>query len=445
VSKQRPSDPDASPSAPAGLNPSVEAWRKRVFKNTFTRNGQQRTISGWSVKIQHRGVRRTFSLRSTDRGEAAVEAQAIHQAILTDGWAEAIRVAKESLTRPKLAPLPPETPARRRPASRDWIPRLVRGRYAIPRDEFSVRVQHHGSGHFFPLGTGDSTTAAGRAERIQRVVSRFGWERAFTEFPREVTIALHWATEPLAWTYSTFHTVTDDSAPETSARTAPAGNGPAFAGAVPRPRSIAIVENDHGVFRGLAGLLELPGLRVIQCRDSEEAVARLPAQNPQLTLVSHSLPDQTGEECAERLAALALTGARIVYSVHEDSEALFKSTPGGASGYLLRRTPPAHLLAPIEDLLTNGQLSVATISENVRKYFHNITLTLEAGQYHHELTRLTRREREIMDCLSKGYVDKEIAGALGISTWTVHGHIKNIFEKLGVHSRIEAVLKYLHK
>src|SRR4030095_16159580 len=100
---------------------------------------------------------------------------------------------------------------------------------------------------------------------------------------------------------------------------------------------------------------------------------------------------------------------RIVYSVHEDSEALFKSTPGGASGYLLRRTPPAHLLAPIEDLLTNGQLSVATISENVRKYFHNITLTLEAGQYHHELTRLTRREREIMDCLSKGYVDKEIA------------------------------------
>lgn len=378
-----------------------------------------------------------------DRDEAAAEAQSIYQIIRVSGWAEAIRLAKKSL--PGGTRLSPADAARPHLTLRDWIPRLVRGRYASPRGDYSVRLEHQGAGHFFPLGTADEVSAARHAMRIHRALSRSGLEQTLAKFPREVTIALHWATEPLAWTYSTFHTMTHDSAPETSTRTVPADNGPAFSGAVPRPSAIAIVESDYGVFRGLAGLLGLRGLRVIQCRDSEEALTRLPAQDPQLTLVSHSLPDQTGEECAEQLGALAPTGARIVYSVHEDSEALFKSTPGGASGYLLRRTPPEQLLAPVESLFHAGQLSVASVSDSVRKYFRSITLTLEAGQHHHELTRLTRREREIMDCLSKGYVDKEIAGALGISTWTVHGHIKNIFEKLGVHTRIEAVLKYLHK
>ena len=59
--------------------------------------------------------------------------------------------------------------------------------------------------------------------------------------------------------------------------------------------------------------------------------------------------------------------------------------------------------------------------------------------------KLTPREKEILDHLSKGYLDKEIAHALGISVWTVHGHLKKIFEKLQVHSRTEAVVKYLQK
>ena len=225
-----------------------------------------------------------------------------------------------------------------------------------------------------------------------------------------------------------------------SARAAPARTS------APSSRPIiAVVESDDGVFHALTGLLQRHGRTIVRCRDARQALTRLPSQNATLALINHSLPDQTGEECAEKLALIAPSSARIVYSIHEDSEALFKSTPGGASGYLLRRTAPEHFLAPIEDILASGQMSVDRISEGVRHYFRTLTLALEAGQHHHQLSRLTRREKEIMDCLSKGYLDKEIAGALGISTWTVHGHIKNIFAKLGVHSRIEAVLQYLHK
>jgi len=61
------------------------------------------------------------------------------------------------------------------------------------------------------------------------------------------------------------------------------------------------------------------------------------------------------------------------------------------------------------------------------------------------MAKLTHREHEVLALLSKGYVDKEIADSLRISIWTVHGHVKNIFEKLGVHTRTEAVIKFLQK
>jgi DNA-binding NarL/FixJ family response regulator len=204
------------------------------------------------------------------------------------------------------------------------------------------------------------------------------------------------------------------------------------------------VESEPGVSRALTGILQRYHAAVLHFADANRALSQIPQSRADLVLVNHSLAGLSGEEFIEGLAILAPHAARIVYSIHEDSEELFKSTPGGASGYLLKRTPPEHLLAPIESLLAAGSISNAAMSESIREYFQAVTLALQTGQPQ-PISRLTPREKEIMDCLSKGYLDKEIAGALGISAWTVHGHIKNIFEKLGVHSRIEAVLKYLHK
>jgi len=72
-------------------------------------------------------------------------------------------------------------------------------------------------------------------------------------------------------------------------------------------------------------------------------------------------------------------------------------------------------------------------------------VSLRIDGYAHELVNLTPLEHEILDLLSKGHPDKEMAEILRISTWTVHGHLKKIFEKLGAHNRTDAVVKYLHK
>jgi DNA-binding NarL/FixJ family response regulator len=135
----------------------------------------------------------------------------------------------------------------------------------------------------------------------------------------------------------------------------------------------------------------------------------------------------------------------LLFSVYEDSGELFKSTPGGSAGYLLKRTPPDQLLAPISGAPLEGPLSARKIARRVWNYFQEALTSLRSGDVAAEMEKLTPRECQVLDCLSRGYVDKEIAAALGISAWTVHGHVKNIFEKLGVHSRTEAVVRYLQR
>ena len=135
----------------------------------------------------------------------------------------------------------------------------------------------------------------------------------------------------------------------------------------------------------------------------------------------------------------------VFFTTHEDSDQLFKATPGGASGYLLKRTSPERLFEPIVDVLNDGDLSPVRIALFVRRYFQNLVESLCFLESAPDMARLTQREREILNLLSKGCLDKEIADTLGISLWTVHGHLKKIYEKLGVHTRTEAAIRYLHK
>src|SRR5205823_59294 len=103
------------------------------------------------------------------------------------------------------------------------------------------------------------------------------------------------------------------------------------------------------------------------------------------------------------------------------------------------------ILAPIGGAWKNGVFTREEITNSVRSYFEEAVTSLPVGGSAHQLTKLTLREHEILALLSKGHPDKEIAELLHISTWTVHGHLKKIFEKLGAHNRTDAVVKYLHK
>lgn len=411
-------------------------WRHRVFRNSFTRDGELHRVRAWSVKIQFNGVRKTLSLRARDRRQASAEAEEIQQALAAGGWEAVERLRARSSTS-ESAGATADVDLVPKSEARYWQPRLLRRRYLGGKHELSVRVEHDGIGYYFPLGTANEEIAAARAVEIHGAVVKSGWEEVARRFPRDLTVAFHWAADPLAWTYTTI---------QSHPFGAPS-NGDEFKQTSPGARNfhIALVEADSGIERALTHHLQRYSGMVLQFSDGMRALQAVPRQRVDFALINHALPDMSGEDCARRLLAFSPQLPCLVYSAYEDSEQLFKSTPGGVSGYLLKRTAPDHLLAPIDELVSAGAVTTAQISERVRQYFGSLTFRLESGQHDHVLSRLTRREKEILECLSKGYLDKEIADVLGISAWTVHGHIKNLFEKLGVHSRIEAVLKYLHK
>lgn len=394
-------------------------WQRRVFKNSFTRNGKLQRVKTWCVKIQHKGIRRTISLAGRTRKAAAIEAEAFYNLLLREGWVgvHASACPREDMLKHEHQPWP-------KTDARYWRSRLLRR-----SNSWSVRIEYTGMSHYFPLGGLDERTAAQQAARIYRAIVAGGWEAVCERFVREMTLAFHWAANPLAWTYSTVQSdIRGTSRFNTSGKN----------------MVMAVVESDRSLQRTLVRHLGRHA-SVQPYSDGQEALREIPRQRIDLVLVNHVLPDMAGAEFARELARLASRLPILVFSTYEDSNQLFLGTPGGASAYLLKRTPSEHLLAPIEGLFTGGKLSHESISEHVREYFHSASLALAAAEPPPWLSLLTPREKQILDCLSKGYVDKEIAEELSISAWTVHGHVKKIFEKLEVHSRTAAVVKYLHK
>lgn len=431
VSKNRPSNRAvraiAAERCPAPTKGDVAYWRRRLFRNSYTYKGRLARVRSWSVKLQHRGERRTFSLTASRKDDAAQEAHQLYQKLVKEGW-EAV------------GPEPSRLRAVPRSDATFWKQRLVRRPHhdptaPVPANGFSVRIVHEGAAWYFPLGSDDERHAAERARRIHLTVFHQGWAAACSAFSRELAVAVHWAANPLVWTYATLHTQvtsparhTETESPSDCAR-------------------LALIEPDAGIRQALAYYVNRhSGFRCAAAFVSAAAAfEEISRWAPQLVLVNHHLPDMEGPRCVERLRSLVRGCPCLLFSVYEDSIELFKSTTGGSAGYLLKRTPPDQLLAPLSDASLRESLSARQISRRVWKYFQQVLIPLQSGDAAAEMEKLSPRECQVLDCLSRGYVDKEIAATLGISAWTVHGHLKNIFEKLGVHSRTEAVVKYLQR
>jgi DNA-binding NarL/FixJ family response regulator len=127
----------------------------------------------------------------------------------------------------------------------------------------------------------------------------------------------------------------------------------------------------------------------------------------------------------------------MMLTVYEDPDAIFNALKAGASGYLLKRTDPAKVLEAVSELYRGGSPMTGEIARKVIESFHS---GKPAG---HPQDLLTAREEEILEQLAKGFVTKEIADKLGISPATVRFHLRHIYDKLHVRSRVEAVIKYL--
>lgn len=204
---------------------------------------------------------------------------------------------------------------------------------------------------------------------------------------------------------------------------------------------VAIVEDNDGIRESLSILISgSAGFKCIAAfNNSESAIDRIPFLNADVILMDINLPGKSGIECTRVLKEKNSKLLIIMQTVYENSEMIFESLKAGASGYLLKRTPPAKLLEAIEEVYKGGSPMSSQIARMVVESFQSKT----KGE--NNLPLLSDREEEILHHLSRGYRYKEIAEKLFISIDTVRSHVRNIYEKLHVRSRTEAVLKYYKK
>lgn len=204
---------------------------------------------------------------------------------------------------------------------------------------------------------------------------------------------------------------------------------------------IAVVEDDKMVREVLDILLNgTPGFMCVAVYgNGEDAVAGLPAVNPDVVLMDINLPGMNGIECITRLKELDLPMLFIMLTIFEDSDAIFQSLSAGASGYLVKQTPPARLLEAIQDVYQGGSPMSREIARKVIQSFQH-----PPSQTGIE-NNLTKREEEILSYLVKGRLYKEIADSMFIGVETVRTHLRHIYEKLQVRTRSEAIVKFLGK
>ena len=202
--------------------------------------------------------------------------------------------------------------------------------------------------------------------------------------------------------------------------------------------TVVIVEDDAGIRDALIRVLGRA--RDFRClgwyATGEEALIALPESKPDVVLMDINLPGMGGVECVRRLKSREPSPHILMVTVYEDSEQIFESLAAGATGYLLKRTPPAELLEAIRDVHSGGAPMSSQIARKVVQSFRAAAPAAETAA-------LSPREKEILGCLAQGFLIKEIAEQLGISFDTVRTHIRRIYEKLQVHSRAQAVARYL--
>lgn len=204
------------------------------------------------------------------------------------------------------------------------------------------------------------------------------------------------------------------------------------------PTRISIVDDD-AVARGLWAewINQSPGFSCIsQYGDAEQAEENLLRDRPNVVLMDINLPGRNGIECVRRLKPKSRETQYVMLTVYGDADHVFDALAAGATGYLLKRTSRAALLAALQEVKAGGSPMSSTVARQVVQFFQRSHAAVAAAD------RLSDREHEILQLLARGRQNKEIVNELGISPSTVATHVRRIYEKLHVHSRAEAVGKF---
>lgn len=217
--------------------------------------------------------------------------------------------------------------------------------------------------------------------------------------------------------------------------------GPPGSGATVVPLRVALIEDDRVVRSFLEKLitkeadLELCGA----WGSGEEALAALHLLRPDVVVVDLELPGMSGENCIRAVSAILPCSAFVVLTVHENAERVFGALQAGANGYLLKGSSASVIVSGIHAAHQGGAPLSPEVAGLVIRAFQKNRMKKPPIP----LPTLSPRERQILELLATGMVPKEAAAELNISYETVRDYLKQIYQKLHVRSRTEAVLRFL--
>lgn len=204
--------------------------------------------------------------------------------------------------------------------------------------------------------------------------------------------------------------------------------------------SVILVEDIKEIREGLRLLIDNSDGFSCRCvfSSAEEALQGIPELKPNVVLMDIHLPGLSGIECVRQLKASCKDTLFIMSTVYEDDDSIFESLKAGASGYLLKKTSPVKILEAITEVVNGGSPMSGQIARKVIASFQKKD-SIDTSEI------LTNKEKEILKALAKGLRYKEIASEMSISMETVRSHARNIYEKLQVQSRTEALNKIYGK
>jgi len=209
----------------------------------------------------------------------------------------------------------------------------------------------------------------------------------------------------------------------------------------PTELRVVIIEDQREVREGLAALIR--GTRGFSCAagygSMEEALAKISREHAAVILTDLGLPGMSGIEGIRKLRAHYPEIPILALTVYDDDDRVFAALCAGASGYLLKNTPPVRLLECLREAAAGGAPMSPEVARRVIRLFREFRPPEKASY------RLTQQESELLKLLVEGHHYKTAADKLGISVNTVAFHLKNIYAKLQVHSKTEAVAKALRE
>lgn len=201
----------------------------------------------------------------------------------------------------------------------------------------------------------------------------------------------------------------------------------------------AVVEDDPRYRELLRTILSSSDkvMPVFEAGDCQNIVSEVRKHMPHVVIMDINLPGKSGIEGVEELKRVFPEVKVIMLTVFEDEDKIFAAIKAGADGYLLKKDSPQKVLDSIQDVYEGRSSMNGIIARKVLEYFHKKPTVKNPDEY-----SLTKREHEVLELLMDGLTYKDIADKCYISVQTLNSHIKNIYNKLGVHSRAEASAKF---